>query len=99
MPGRLYASGSLEPIQDLYKTILLVDQRGPFKGRASAGGASSPFFRVTGIEPVIGLGAHGLTILWSHAGAPPAGYGAPAGTHPRGPAAGAIPANQTLKVA
>jgi hypothetical protein len=74
----LYRAAALEPIAGLNDVMFVIDQGGPID-------KYSPFFAVTGVEPVIGLGPHGLFLIWTQSGAAPAGYsplpiGAPSGT-------------------
>jgi hypothetical protein len=68
---RLYRARHFEPVADYDEVLMVMDQNGPL--------AKGPFYGITGIEPVTGLGAHGVFMIWAHA-AQPAGYGiAPAG--------------------
>ena len=56
-------------------------------GPANTDGNDSPFFFIDYAEPVFGLNQHGVTMLWTHSGAAPAGYELPSGA-----ASGAIAA-------
>src|SRR5690348_11975851 len=66
---RLFRARALEPVAALGDVVLLLDQQGPVK--------KGPFFFVAGIEPVFGLGPHGMVLIYNQAGlaSAPAGYG------------------------
>lgn len=64
---RLFRARALEPIAALGDVLFLLDQKGPL--------AKAQYWFVKGIEPVFGLGPHGLMILWSQAAGGAAGYG------------------------
>jgi hypothetical protein len=71
----LYRARRLEPVAGYEDALMIQDQNGPL--------AKGPFYGITGIEPVTGLGPHGVFFIWSQ-GAAPAGYaplptGVPAG--------------------
>jgi hypothetical protein len=69
---RLFRARALEPIAGIGDVLFLLDQKGPlFK---------APFWFIKGIEPVFGLGPHGLMIIWSQAAAGAAGYGTAVGS-------------------
>jgi hypothetical protein len=68
---RLFRARALEPIAALGDVLYMLDQKGPLVKGASA------FYGVAGIEPVFGIGPHGLLVIYNQAGlaAAPAGYG------------------------
>jgi len=73
----LYRAGALEPIAGYTDAIFLVDAGGPVTKYRDQG--YSAFFGVQAVRPFLGLGAHGVFMIWAHS-AMPAGYGnAPAG--------------------
>src|ERR1700694_1282806 len=65
-PSKLYQARALEPVAGYEDVLMVQDQNGPL--------AKGPFYGITGIEPVTGLGPHGVFIIWSQ-GAAPAGFG------------------------
>lgn len=66
---RLFRARALEPIAGLGDVLFMLDQKGPLaKG-------PSPYYTIAGIEPVFGIGPHGLLVLYSQGAAAPAGYG------------------------
>jgi hypothetical protein len=65
-------------------TVMLLGSSGPINPDNN----TSPFFYVDFVEPVMGLNLHGVTILWTHSNAAPAGYELPAGA-----TSGALAAN------
>ena len=84
-PSRLYRADGFWPLADILDTVLLTDQTGPVKKYDSS------FYQVTGIEPVQGIGTHGLLSLWTQ-GTIPAGY-----TQPSGAVTGTINSGASLK--
>lgn len=70
---RLFRARALEPVAGLGDVVLLLDQQGPVK--------RGPFFYVAGIEPVFGLGPHGMLLIYNQGGlaSAPAGYGTAVG--------------------
>ena len=86
MPGRLHKAGALEPIGQIGERLVLLDSSGP----VSEQGAGDPtWFEVVFVEPIFGLGQKGCVLLWTQAGAAPAGYALPSS----GAASGTITAN------
>lgn len=69
---RLFRARGLEPVVGLNEVVLLVDSGGPIRKRAS------PFYQVSGIQPIFGFNAHGVLVIWTQ-GTIPAGYTLPAG--------------------
>lgn len=69
MAKPLYQSGNFDPIGQIGEKILLLDESGPY--------GDNPWREIRWMEPVKGLGPHGVTLLWSQAAAVPAGYAAP----------------------
>jgi len=65
--GRLFRDRALEPVCGIGDVLFLLDQKGPL--------TKAPWWFVKGIEPVFGLGPHGLMIIWSQSAAGAAGYG------------------------
>lgn len=68
------------------QTVMLLGAIGPV--------SDAPFFMVDYAEPTFGLNQHGVTMLWTHSGAAPAGYELPSGV-----ASGAIAAGGQLSSA
>lgn len=55
--------------------VMLLGSSGP----VNADNNASPFFLIDYAEQAYGLNQHGVTILWTHSGAAPAGYELPSG--------------------
>lgn len=93
---RLFRARALEPIGGLGDVLFLLDQKGPLaKG-------PSPYYVIAGIEPVFGIGPHGVLIIYNFAGAvAPTGYGLQPGATSTIPevASAAIAAGGSVQIA
>src|SRR5579859_3052997 len=76
MPARiLWQAGALEPVGQILDKVMLLDPSGP-----KVGEQGTPFYEITFVEPIVGIGGpHGLLLLWAQTAAP-AGYTLPGGS-------------------
>lgn len=88
MAGKLFDGTVFEPVAGIGGVIAMLGTT----GGELVSGSDSPFFEVTYLDSIIGLGQHSTVLIWSQSTTPPSGYGNSPGTGtlPSGVASGSI---------